>query len=236
METVKRVPVVQQVVDSIKEYLFSGEVNTGDKLPVEKDLCEKLGVGRGTVREAFRILETMGYVELKPGRGAFAARTSEIRKDEELSDWFTAHEVETKDFLEVRMAIEPMTVRLAISRCSDSDIEKLRQIHRKLVSAVKKGDAPLVALCDEKFHAAIVEFSGNKLLISISKQVENNLKSFRSRTFYIKQNAQNAIEPHEKILNAFELHDAEYGERCMRAHLYKIEEDLEKSRKNEVSK
>ena len=50
MESVKRVPVVQQVVEKIKEYLFSGEVSVGDKLPVEKELCEQLEVGRGTVR------------------------------------------------------------------------------------------------------------------------------------------------------------------------------------------
>ena len=78
MESVKRMPIVQQVVDKLKEYLFSGEIAVGDKLPVEKELCEQLGVGRGTVREAFRILEATGYVELRPGKGAFAARTSEI--------------------------------------------------------------------------------------------------------------------------------------------------------------
>ena len=69
MESVKRVPVVQQVVEKIKEYLFSGEVSVGDKLPVEKELCEQLEVGRGTVREALRMLEATGYVESRPGKG-----------------------------------------------------------------------------------------------------------------------------------------------------------------------
>lgn len=228
MKSVKRVPVVQQVVNSIKEYLFSGEVAVGDKLPVEKEFCEQLGVGRGTVREAFRMLEATGYVELRPGRGAFAARTSEVELDD-IFQWFSEHEVETMDFLEVRMAVEPLSVRLAIGRCSDEDVAQLEAIHQKFVRAVEENDVSNIVIYDEKFHSAIVGFSRNRLLISISHQVEAHVKEFRSRTFYIPQNAQNAIEPHERILDAFRSRDAAAGERSMQAHLDRIAEDMERS-------
>lgn len=229
MESVKRVPIVQQVVESIKAELFSGKFQVGDKLPVEKELCEQLGVGRGTIREAFRLLEATGYVELKPGRGAFAARTSEVEL-EDIAAWFTEHEVETRDFLEVRMAVEPLAVRLAIMRCSDEDIEKLKHIHRRFTAAVESGDVSQIVIYDERFHAAIVECSKNKLLISISKQVERNVKNFRSRTFYIPENAENAIQPHENILKAFLDRDPEKGEKSVSHHLQLIVEDLEKSK------
>lgn len=229
MESVKRVPIVQQVVNNLKEYLFSGEVSVGDKLPVEKELCEQLGVGRGTVREAFRMLEATGYVELRPGKGAFAARTSEVELND-IFQWFSEHEVETMDFLEVRMAIEPLSVRLAIGRCSDEDVAQLEAIHQKFIHAVEENDVPNIVIYDEKFHAAIVGFSRNQLLISISKQVEAHVKNFRSRTFYIPQNAQNAILPHERILNAFRCRDAAAGEKSMQAHLNLIVNDLERSR------
>lgn len=228
MESVKRVPVVQQVVDNIKNYLFSGEVAVGDKLPVEKELCEQLEVGRGTIREAFRMLEATGYVELRPGKGAFAARTSEIELND-IMQWFTEHEVETKDFLEVRMAVEPLSVRLAIERCSDEDVLQLERLHQKFVEAVQEKNVSNIVIYDERFHAAIVEFSRNQLLISISKQVEKNVKNFRSRTFYIPQNAENAIAPHEKILEAFQKRDAASGERNMQLHLDLVASDLEKS-------
>jgi len=229
MESVKRIPVVQQVVTSIKEYLFSGEVSVGDKLPVEKELCEQLGVGRGTVREAFRMLEATGYVELRPGKGAYAARTSEVELND-IVQWFTEHEVETMDFLEVRLAIEPLSVRLAIRRCSDEDVAQLEAIHQKFVRAVKENDISNIVIYDEKFHAAIVEFSRNQLLISISKQVELQVKNFRSRTFYIPQNAENAIVPHERILDAFRCRDAAAGEQSMQAHINLAIRDLERSK------
>ena len=71
MKEITRVPIVQQVVNNMKEYIMSGQIDVGQKLPTEKEWCEKMGVGRGTVREAFRILEAKGLIEIKPGRGAF---------------------------------------------------------------------------------------------------------------------------------------------------------------------
>ena len=56
MQAVKRVPVTEQVVDSLKEYITSGNVSVGDKMPTEMELCAMLNVGRGTVREATRVL------------------------------------------------------------------------------------------------------------------------------------------------------------------------------------
>lgn len=230
IESVKRVPIVQQVVAKIKEYLFSGKVQVGEKLPAEKELCEQLGVGRGTVREAFRILEATGYVELRPGKGTFAARTSEIELND-IMQWFTEHEVETKDFMEVRMAIEPLSVRLAIERCSDRDITQLELIHQKFIQAVQNNNVSDIVIYDEKFHETIVNFTNNKLLISINKQVSKNVKNFRSRTFYIPSNAENAIEPHQRILDAFKAHAAIQGAASMEEHLNLIVEDFEKSKK-----
>lgn len=229
METVKRVPIVQQVVKSIKDFIFSGEVKEGDKLPSEKVLCERLGVGRGTIREAFRILEATGYVELRPGRGAFAASTKELEL-QDVAKWFSEHEVETKDFNEVRMAIEPIAVRLAIARCTEEEIVKLKEIHEKFKEAVANNDVSEMSLYDEDFHTTIAKYSRNKLLISICEQVNKYIRDFRSKTFCIRANAQNALSPHSQILEAFMMRDSEYGEQNMKRHLKYVEEALPKSK------
>lgn len=236
MEPVKRIPIVQQVVNNIKAYIFSDSVQEGDKLPTEKELCERLNVGRGTIREAFRILEATGYIEIKPGRGAIAVRVKEIQLEDVVS-WFIEHEVEIKEFIEVRMGIEPMAIRLAIQRCSDSDITKLERIHNNFLAAVKENDISKIVMYDEEFHRTIIEYSRNVLLISISKQLDRHMKSFRSKSFYILENAQNAIQPHTDILKAFQDKDAEYGEKSMMRHLQYAEEDLIKSKKsNNISR
>lgn len=232
MQAVKRVPVVQQVVDSLKEFITSGEIQIGEKLPPEMELCAKLSVGRGTVREAIRVLQATGYVEIRPGRGAFVARTEEVPEALDLSGWFCANEMELMDFMQVRRAIEPLAVRLAIEKCTEQDIAVLEKNYRQTLSAVENNDATQLGLCDEQFHTYIFEYSRNQLLIAINKLLVETLKIFRSKTFLIPHNVRNVVEPHGQILQAFREHDVEQGEKQMLQHMEKIVQDLEKSKES----
>lgn len=227
MKSIERVPVVQQVVNNIQEYILSGAVAVGEKLPTEKELCKELSVGRSTLREAFRILQANNLVEIKPGRGAFVANTKKPDPND-IVDWFAQNEVELKDCLEVRMAIEPLSIKLAIARCSDADIAQLEKTHAQFVNAVEKRDVAAIAKFDERFHNMIVEKSYNKVLISINKKVSEYIQAFRSKTFQIEQNALHAIEPHANIMKAIEERDIEAGELYMRKHLQRVSEDMTK--------
>lgn len=226
MKSIQRIPVVQQVADNIEEYILSGEVEVGQKLPSEKELCEQMGVGRGTVREAFRILQTSGYVEIRPGRGAFVARKEEMEL-ENIVEWFVKNEVELKDVIEIRTALEPLAVRLTIERCSDADIAQLARTHETFLEAISQRDSVNIAKYDEKFHNQIVEKSQNKLLISINRKVSECAQAFRSKTFLVEHNIQNAIEPHTNIMDAIRRRDIDAGERYMRRHLDQVIIDLE---------
>lgn len=226
---VKRKSVVDQVVDILKEFIMSGEVKAGDKLPTEMELCEKLSVGRGTVREAIRILQAIGFVEIQSGRGAFVARTTEPAP-EDLMMWFRENEVELIDVLEVRTAIEPLAVQLAIRHSSAAELEELREIHAHTLEAVNQNDVHSIATCDELFHTFIVKCSRNKLLISINKQISEYLTNFRHKTFYIPSNAKNLIVPHTNILQAFIDKDPQRGQEYMLEHLQWVKQDLERSK------
>lgn len=225
MKMIERVPVVQQVVNNIRELILSGTLEVGQKLPTEKEFCEKLTVGRGTLREAFRILQANGLVEIHPGRGAFVARIKEPDSND-IVEWFVKNEVELKDCIEVRSAIEPLAVKLAASRCSDQEITQLEKTHAKFTKAVADNDILAVAKYDERFHNQIVEMSKNKLLISINKKVSEYVQTFRSKTFQVHKNVQNAIEPHSNIMRALEERDSEAAELYMRRHIQRIVEDL----------
>lgn len=225
MKSIERVPVVEQVVDNLKEFIKNSGIQVGDKLPTENELCKQLTVGRSTVREAFRILQASGFVEIKPGRGAFVARTKETDLND-IVQWFVDNEVELKDCIEVRSAIEPLSIKLAIARSTDEDIEQLQETHSKFVNAVLNNDVYAIAKYDELFHNQIVEKSKNKLLISINKKVSEWVHTFRSKTFMVHQNAENAVEPHSNIMNAIKARDVEAGELFMRKHIQRILEDL----------
>lgn len=233
MQAVQRIPVVQQVVSSLKQYIMSGEVSAGDKLPTETSLCEKLSVGRGTIREAMRILEATGFVEIRAGRGAFVARTTEI-DPREVIEWFAKNEIEINDLLEVRFAIEPLSVKLAIQRSTPKNVEELRRILESTKEAVEKNDILMIAELDEEFHSYIVRCSRNKLLLSINDQIVEYLRGFRGKTFFIPSNAKNLIGPHSKILSAFESKDYTAGAQYMLEHLEWVRKDLARSKSPDI--
>lgn len=231
MQAVKRVPVVQQVVDNLKDFITSGEIQVGEKLPPEMELCAKLNVGRGTVREAIRVLQATGFVEMRPGRGAFVARTDEADSPD-LSSWFCSNETELMDFMQVRVAIEPLAIRLAIEKCTAKDIKVLENNYKETLAAVERNDAVQLSLYDEQFHAYIFECSQNRLLIAINKLLVETFRKFRSKTFLIPNNVRNVVGPHGQILQAFRDRDAAAGERYMMAHMERVIQDLEKSKES----
>ena len=173
MEPISRVPIVQQVEERIRELIQEEQYQPGKKLPPEMELCQRLGVGRGTVREAFRLLQAKGVVEIKPGRGAFVAENP-AERDIGAIDWLVENERELRDSIEIRTALEPMAARRMAERCNTEDIRRLENIHRSFLSAIQEGDAAMIGRLDEQFHSAIVESSGNALMIEIKPCVPGN--------------------------------------------------------------
>lgn len=226
MAEVSRVPIVQQVVNSMKDYVASDGTEVGQKLPTEKEWCENLSVGRGTVREAFRILEARGLVEIKPGRGAFLVSKKELGQ-EELAEWFLQNEVELKDYIEVRSAVEPLCARLIARRASDTELEQLERVHQRFIRAVDEEDIAGMAKYDERFHKHIVECSRNKMLIFICKKIDECIRDFRLKTFQVPQNARNAIKAHQDIVDAIKARDEEVAELYAKRHISLINIDMD---------
>lgn len=233
MEPIKRVPIVQQVEEKIRRQIESGQYRPGEKLPAEMDLCQRLSVGRGTIREAFRLLQARGYVEIKPGRGAFVAERLPGEDDGAL-EWLVKNEVQLREGIEIRRALEPMAARRMAEQGSDQSIEDLKELHSRFMEALQAGDAVRIAQLDESFHSAIVEGSGNNLLIAINQQINQGMKTFRSKTFQVPQNVRNAVVPHTKIMEAIQNRNGDVAENAMRAHLDKVQEDLQDNITNPV--
>ena len=224
MEPIKRVPIVHQVEERIRDLIDEKSFKPGEKLPAEMELCQQLGVGRGTVREAFRLLQAKGIVDIKPGRGAFVAE--EPRSGIDAIDCLVENERELRDSLEIRTALEPMAARRMAEHCSPEDIQRLEAAHRNFLKAIEDGDPVKIGRLDEQFHSTIVESCGNSLMIEINRHVCQGMHTFRSYTFQVEQNVRNAVMPHSNIVNAIIARDAAQAEREMRAHLDKVQEDL----------
>lgn len=223
MRVIQRITITDAVVESIKELIESGEYEIGQKLPTESSFCEQLQVSRTSVREAFRVLQALNYVEIRPGKGAFAA---DWRKSARPQSWYDVQNVRFNDFMEVRMAIETLAVRLAVERASAKQVSELTAIHRAFVEAGGRADRVKLIMLDELFHTTIVGCTDNQLLININKEVEDCFRTYRSNSFTDPVVYANAIEPHGRILACFHDKNARAAVDEMRRHLEITAKDM----------
>jgi GntR family transcriptional regulator, transcriptional repressor for pyruvate dehydrogenase complex len=226
MNPVHKVPITDQVVDKIKTSIIEGSFEWGMKLPSEQSLCDALHVSRSTLREAFRVLQTKGYVELKPGKGAFVCK--ETPKDTvDVRDWFRVNAPRLNDFIEVRQAMETLAIKIAVRRGSDKEYENLVAINNHFIEALNNDDVPEMARLDEAFHEAIVNMSHNSLLININNLVSKEFKKYRSISFSVRKNAENAVQPHLAILDALHQRDPAKAMWSIENHLTMARDDME---------
>jgi len=231
MVTIIKKSATQLALENLRTYIMNDSVQVGDRFPTEKDLCSMLGVGRGTVREAVKVLISQGFLEIKPGLGTFIKSKAPIQTDS-LSNWFLTNEFELQDLMVVRSALEPLATKLAIERCSDEQLAVLKKNQAEAVNAADRCDAAALAHYDEEFHRSIFIIAGNILLIEINDMITRHLSQFRQNTFKIKNNIDNFIPAHDAIIRAFETRDTALGEKKMRQHMKKVAKDLEASKFN----
>lgn len=225
MKPIEKISVTDAAVLQLKNLITSGELTIGDKLPSEKEIGLTLNIGRSTVRESLRVLQAMGFVEIKKGRGSFVAKTSEDDTNK-IIDWVVEHEIQVNDFMEVRMAIEPSAIKLAIQRITDKEVQELEEIHETFEEAILNKDVVKLLTTDETFHKQIVMATHNKLLININEQVLDVFREYRSKSFAVNEVFRNALEPHRQILNAIKKHDIYAGVKAVINHLNITVDDM----------
>jgi GntR family transcriptional repressor for pyruvate dehydrogenase complex len=227
MKKIIKVPIIDQVVERIKESIISGEFDLGKKLPSESSFCEYLKVSRSTVREAFRVLQTLGYVELKPGRGAFV-RDNDPHDIETVRGWFRGSAPELKDFAEVRGVLETLAVRIAIEQCEERDLVALEEVNEEFHKAVGANDVAEIARFDEDFHGHIFSMTHNSLLVNLNKFVASAFRKYRVMAFTIPYNYMRALKIHDRILDAIRKKDVTLGVSEMAEHIRLVILDMDK--------
>jgi GntR family transcriptional repressor for pyruvate dehydrogenase complex len=226
LSKISKISIIDEVVKRVRASIVSGGYKVGDKLPTESQICEQLGVGRSTVREGFRVLEALGLIEMHYGRGAFVKRTSDDSY-EAIREWFIEKEDEISRFIEVRMAIEPLAVRLAVQRGTKSQIKQIELIHERFALAAKRSDPIELGTLDESFHNAIIEASHNRLLMKIGRLLADALVEYRARTFTVTENIVHALIPHQQIVDALRRRDERAAVEGMQHHMEEALIDLQ---------
>ncbi len=213
----KNTGVTEQTVITIREMLFSGAFQPGDKLPSETKLAADLGIGRSSVREALRLLAASGYVELIPNRGAFAAVTRE--EDLPSQTWLEINRDMVSELLSLRMCIEPFAASLCATHITEDGLGKLRGLLDSFTEAIAKGEHERRSLLDYEFHRLILTESHNRYLAPMYEPLLEAFMQYSRRSNVVSPVPQNTLTEHYAVYNAIAAHAPDEARAAMELHL-----------------
>lgn len=215
---IKKDTLVENVACAISEYIEEAGMHPDDKLPSETLLCKKFSVSRTTVREAFRLLQAMGSINIIPNRGAFVA----VERHESFNDlavWLSNHADEVESVFESRLMIEPMMAAQAAERAGSREKLEIVGIATMFEQEAKTGNVAGMVVYDKKFHMALVEATHNTFMIRIYRIMQEAIQNYLGRSFASNRDATDAADKHVAIAKAIMEGNGEEASRIMAQHL-----------------
>ncbi len=196
------------VQQEIERTILNGELAPGAKLN-EAELAERMGVSRGPVREALRMLETAGLVRQEKNRGAFVRH---VALDEAL------------EIFDLRAMMEEAVGRALASAVTAAQLKTAHALVEAMGRAVKAGDADAYHLLNLEFHDRLVEFAGNRKLTAMYRQLINELSLFRRMNLADGASMPLSASEHDGIVKAIASGNPERAGRAMREHVVQSRE------------
>lgn len=223
---------VDFVSDEILEMIIDGGFQVGDKLPNELEIAKDLNVGRSTVREAIKKLESQNILVIKQGAGTFISDKKGLMEDPMGFRFFRDKNKLVRDIIEVRMMIEPTIAEMAALNSDREDIEQIKYFCKKVEEDILKNRSHTKN--DILFHTAIAKSSKNKVISNlipiINKSIEMSIDITDNKL------VSTTIECHKEILEAISEHNPIAAKDAMTLHIIYnrkyISEKLSKIRKS----
>lgn len=208
LQPLKRTKLYEDIIKQILGMIRSGELKPGDKLPPERSLCEQLSVSRAAIREALRVLESLGYVESRVGDGTFVRAISLDDLIDPFSDIFSQNGDVISNLVEVRLILEPQIAAIAARRITPAQVSKLTAILDAMEREIAAGAFGIPE--DEQFHMELVRSTNNEALTTIYEMCRKLLSETITAVLQKQPDQPRiALREHRKILEAIEAKDGE---------------------------
>jgi GntR family transcriptional repressor for pyruvate dehydrogenase complex len=200
----QRESAVECVIKNLKELLLTRQLKPGDRLPNEHKLAQMMGVSRGSVREAMKILQTFGFIDVRQGDGTYITEPSTKSWFEPLLFELILTEASVQEFMEFRETLEAGILKLAIRNASENELQELVSVHTKLEEAVQTGmtDPQKLTALDIAFHLTLGSATKNVLLEKIYRFVLDFFAPTIEKTYERERTGQNALRLHRNILTS----------------------------------
>lgn len=196
----KHLTLREKILESIRDAILAGGLKPGEKVS-EPELAERFGISRTPIREAFRQLESEGYLTVIPRKGAVVTS-------------FSARDIE--EFYAIKSIMEGYAARKACTNLSDRDIERLQAINERLRILADEGDVKQFFKVHNDFHDLFIKAADNDKLTELINNLVNRFKRLRLASLALPGRMASSVQEHEKIIEAFQKRNADQAERLVR--------------------
>lgn len=215
-------PLSERVADRIEQMIFANEINPGDKIPNEYELMKSLNIGRGTIREAIKILVSRNVLEIKRGYGTYVCE-----KVGQIEDPLGFRFIQDKkklalDLVEIRMMLEPEIAAAAAINSTPEQVVVIQDLCNKVSDLISKKED--YGKADMEFHNQIAFGTGNQVISRVIPIINSGIELFVDITKHSKAGRANIT--HQAVTDAIRDHDPNRARQAMKAHLQDNKETL----------
>lgn len=214
--------IYEEIIEQIKTLIAEGKLRPGDKLISERELAVKMQVGRSAVREAFRALEAMQIIEIRPGEGTYIREASTDYIIEALSLVLSTKQKTTHELMELRKILEEDCAVLAATRRTEDDLQAMKKQLEQMARDINEGKMGYES--DLGFHYAIYKASGNTIIFRLMATLRDTVRhALREILVELRRTEASTpsqlYEEHLLIYQAIENRDPKTAREAMRKHL-----------------
>lgn len=223
------------VVRQIEQLVLRGILRPGDRLPSERELSERLGVSRPSLREAVSELQARGLLATRAGAGIYVADVLGSAFSPALIRLFAAHEEAVFDYIAFRRDLESIAAARAATYGSDTDLKVIQTVFDKMEAAHSKRNPADEAELDAEFHLAIIDASHNVILLHMMRASFDLLREgvfFNRQIMFKNRTTRDLLLEHHRAINAaLQARDPDAARDAVVTHLSFIEQALEAQKK-----
>ncbi len=218
------------VIRQIELLILRGILRPGERLPAERELAERLGVSRPSLREAVAELQNKGLLSSRAGSGIFVADVLGSTFSPALTRLFASHDEAAFDYVSFRRDMEALAAERAARLGSDSDLAVIQTIFERMQNETPRRNPEEEARLDAQFHGAIIEASNNVVMLHMMRAMFDLLREgvFYNRQVMFKQRTTRAalLDQHRAINDAIQSRDPDSARAAVVAHMNFIEQAL----------